>query len=207
MIYLTLTLHGKLLKWWQIHAHYHVPRVTARRNYRDGSLINLRTDACHSITRDAVEIEITLNLETHVRKIVHQRLVRNATNQKFIFQRHTVYSFLKTNSYRFIIENVKINLNIWKFFFYSEQDICLLPALLGECHNYTQRWYFDSYEQRCRQFYYGSCGGNENNFVNEDDCMNRCESSSATPPPHPREFSPGIFEGNKPFHVAHFQLF
>ncbi|XP_070527125.1 papilin isoform X2 [Cardiocondyla obscurior] len=61
-----------------------------------------------------------------------------------------------------------------------EQDICLLPALLGECHNYTQRWYYDSYEQHCRQFYYGGCGGNENNFVTEHDCVNRCEIASTT---------------------------
>ncbi|XP_077270107.1 proteoglycan-like sulfated glycoprotein papilin isoform X5 [Temnothorax americanus] len=64
-----------------------------------------------------------------------------------------------------------------------EQDICLLPALLGECHNYTQRWYYDSYEQHCRQFYYGGCGGNENNFVTEQDCVNRCEVAVTTPPP------------------------
>ncbi|XP_011689368.1 PREDICTED: papilin isoform X5 [Wasmannia auropunctata] len=67
-----------------------------------------------------------------------------------------------------------------------EQDVCLLPALLGECRNYTQRWYYDSYEQHCRQFYYGGCGGNENNFVTEHDCVNRCEAAVTTPPP-PRQ--------------------
>ncbi|XP_036145237.1 papilin isoform X3 [Monomorium pharaonis] len=71
----------------------------------------------------------------------------------------------------------------------KEQDICLLPALLGECHNYTQRWYYDSYEQHCRQFYYGGCGGNENNFMTEHDCVNRCEAAVTTlPPPGQIEF-------------------
>ncbi|KAL6256089.1 hypothetical protein P5V15_013324, partial [Pogonomyrmex californicus] len=70
-----------------------------------------------------------------------------------------------------------------------EQDICLLPALLGECHNYTQRWYYDSYEQHCRQFYYGGCGGNENNFMTEHDCVNRCEATITTlSPPGQVEF-------------------
>ncbi|XP_011062335.1 PREDICTED: papilin [Acromyrmex echinatior] len=72
-----------------------------------------------------------------------------------------------------------------------EQDICLLPALLGECHNYTQRWYYDSYEQHCRQFYYGGCGGNENNFITEHDCINRCVAVITTPPPPGQvEFQP-----------------
>ncbi|KAF3430423.1 hypothetical protein E2986_10746, partial [Frieseomelitta varia] len=64
-----------------------------------------------------------------------------------------------------------------------EQDTCLLPALLGECHNYTQRWYHDSYEQQCRQFYYGGCGGNENNFITEQDCVNRCQTTITTSAP------------------------
>jgi len=78
-----------------------------------------------------------------------------------------------------------------------EQDICLLPALLGECHNYTQRWYYDSYEQHCRQFYYGGCGGNENNFVTEHDCVNRCEAAITTPSSPPQvEFRLGNVSNN-----------
>ncbi|XP_074105077.1 proteoglycan-like sulfated glycoprotein papilin isoform X3 [Cotesia typhae] len=73
-----------------------------------------------------------------------------------------------------------------------EQDLCLLPALLGECHNYTQRWYYDSFEQRCRQFFYGGCGGNENNFNTEEDCSNRCVASVTKPPDRPRSFSPAM---------------
>ncbi|XP_015589222.1 papilin isoform X3 [Cephus cinctus] len=69
-----------------------------------------------------------------------------------------------------------------------EQDTCLLPALLGECHNYTQRWYYDFYEQRCRQFYYGGCGGNGNNFADEHDCINRCETRISTPAPSAIQF-------------------
>ncbi|XP_032682374.1 papilin-like [Odontomachus brunneus] len=68
-----------------------------------------------------------------------------------------------------------------------EQDICLLPALLGDCRNYTKRWYYDSYEQHCRQFYYSGCGGNENNFEIEHDCINRCVLSITTPAPPGKE--------------------
>ena len=70
-------------------------------------------------------------------------------------------------------------------------DTCLLPAITGECHNYTQRWFYDSSEQRCRQFYYGGCGGNENNFMSERDCINRCEASLNTKAPPAQEFKTG----------------
>ncbi|XP_023705293.1 papilin isoform X5 [Cryptotermes secundus] len=64
-----------------------------------------------------------------------------------------------------------------------EQDLCLLPAASGECHNYTERWYYDSYHVRCTPFYYGGCGGNQNNFPTMQDCQRRCESGYSTPEP------------------------
>ncbi|CAJ0557749.1 unnamed protein product, partial [Mesorhabditis spiculigera] len=35
-------------------------------------------------------------------------------------------------------------------------------------------WYFDAATQRCLQFFYGGCGGNENRFVTHDECQNEC---------------------------------
>ncbi|XP_055921965.1 papilin isoform X2 [Eupeodes corollae] len=55
------------------------------------------------------------------------------------------------------------------------KDICEIPAMVGECQNYTARWYWDTKDTRCRQFYYGGCGGNENNFEHEHECLQRCE--------------------------------
>ncbi|XP_045527734.1 papilin isoform X3 [Pieris brassicae] len=54
------------------------------------------------------------------------------------------------------------------------QEVCTLPALTGECADYTQRWFYDTSKRRCRQFYYGGCGGNGNNFISERQCEDRC---------------------------------
>ncbi|XP_055618805.1 papilin isoform X1 [Toxorhynchites rutilus septentrionalis] len=63
-----------------------------------------------------------------------------------------------------------------------EKDICFLPAEIGECQNYTAHWYFDTKDSRCRQFYYGGCGGNGNNFAEEQDCISRCASGEEKQP-------------------------
>lgn len=56
----------------------------------------------------------------------------------------------------------------------EEENVCLLPAATGDCDNYTQLWYFDSSISTCSMFYYGGCGGNDNRFASEKECLNRC---------------------------------
>lgn len=71
------------------------------------------------------------------------------------------------------------------------KDICYLPAETGDCADYKANWYWDTKDSRCRQFYYGGCGGNENNFKTELDCQSRCQhhegSRPVTPAPPPRQ--------------------
>ncbi len=35
-------------------------------------------------------------------------------------------------------------------------------------------WYYDSLSGQCKNFYYGSGGGNANRFVTEAECQLRC---------------------------------
>ncbi|XP_050666012.1 papilin-like isoform X2 [Leptidea sinapis] len=58
-------------------------------------------------------------------------------------------------------------------------DVCTLPAHPGDCDRYETRRFFDTKLTRCRQFYYGGCGGNENNFATEAECENRCSEEAA----------------------------
>ncbi|XP_059058317.1 papilin-like [Achroia grisella] len=60
------------------------------------------------------------------------------------------------------------------------KDICELPAEIGNCAEYRQRWYFDTAQKRCLQFYFGGCGGNENNFHTMEQCESRCAVKQVT---------------------------
>ncbi len=35
-------------------------------------------------------------------------------------------------------------------------------------------WYYDTASGQCKNFYYGSCGGNANRFGTEQECQLRC---------------------------------
>lgn len=76
---------------------------------------------------------------------------------------------------------------------FTVKDVCEIPSDAGECQKFVANWFFDTKLARCRQFYYGGCGGNGNNFKSEEDCEKRCSSARAPPPRPPvitERFSP-----------------
>ncbi|KAH3892698.1 hypothetical protein DPMN_016823 [Dreissena polymorpha] len=58
----------------------------------------------------------------------------------------------------------------------NPRDICMLSSKTGVCRASIPRFYFDYAAQECRQFVYGGCQGNANNFDSRDVCMSRCSS-------------------------------
>ena len=56
----------------------------------------------------------------------------------------------------------------------ARPDFCNLDAEAGKCMAYFPRFYFDRHDGKCKQFIYGGCEGNHNNFEKIEDCQNTC---------------------------------
>ncbi|MBN3282130.1 TFPI1 inhibitor, partial [Polyodon spathula] len=53
-------------------------------------------------------------------------------------------------------------------------DFCLTPAEEGPCAASVKRYFYSSTQEKCQQFVYSGCGGNNNNFISMTDCRRTC---------------------------------
>nr|XP_010334170.2 collagen alpha-4(VI) chain-like [Saimiri boliviensis boliviensis] len=53
-------------------------------------------------------------------------------------------------------------------------DPCSMDPVQGECQDYTLKWYYNKEKRVCQQFWYGSCGGNANQFETKEECEAQC---------------------------------
>jgi len=44
----------------------------------------------------------------------------------------------------------------------------------GQCDDNVLSWYFDHSSEQCRNFTYTGCGGNDNRFETEEECVSQC---------------------------------
>jgi len=59
---------------------------------------------------------------------------------------------------------------------FQEREACFLPRSPGICNGIELSWFFDWRENRCRDFIYSGCLGNQNRFKDEETCRQHCGS-------------------------------
>ncbi|GCC26888.1 hypothetical protein chiPu_0005308 [Chiloscyllium punctatum] len=60
-------------------------------------------------------------------------------------------------------------------------EICTYKADGGDCKAINKRYYFNIFTQKCEEFIYGGCGGNENNFETMKECLAKCKGKVLRP--------------------------
>uniref|UniRef100_A0A131YMX9 Pancreatic trypsin inhibitor n=1 Tax=Rhipicephalus appendiculatus TaxID=34631 RepID=A0A131YMX9_RHIAP len=56
----------------------------------------------------------------------------------------------------------------------TQMHACMQPKDAGPCRASVPRWYFNAYEQVCKEFIYGGCQGNNNRFETKAACDAAC---------------------------------
>ncbi|XP_078084667.1 carboxypeptidase inhibitor SmCI-like [Mustelus asterias] len=54
-------------------------------------------------------------------------------------------------------------------------EICTLKADAGRCKGLNRRYFYNLFTQKCEEFNYGGCGGNENKFESKKQCLAKCK--------------------------------
>lgn len=70
-------------------------------------------------------------------------------------------------------------------------DACEQHKEEGPCQGNYRRWFFDKESKTCDEFIYGGCKGNNNNFLSESACKQKCSE-------------PGRKKGKEMFHFTIF---
>ncbi|KAG6445181.1 hypothetical protein O3G_MSEX003791 [Manduca sexta] len=58
----------------------------------------------------------------------------------------------------------------------SAGNICFLPLEVGVCRALFFRYGYDPAIKACKEFMYGGCQGNANNFKTLEECQEACEA-------------------------------
>ncbi|KAL3872901.1 hypothetical protein ACJMK2_036080 [Sinanodonta woodiana] len=57
-----------------------------------------------------------------------------------------------------------------------DPSVCHLPSNPGPCKGFFPRYFFDVKTLDCKEFIWGGCGGNQNNFETGASCIAACAS-------------------------------
>ena len=81
----------------------------------------------------------------------------------------------------------------------GDPHVCSLASDTGPCYGYFLRFYYDQNSKSCKQFSYGGCDGNGNNFETESECLQKCAEKKQRENQHNQEWKES--DNTYTFHV------
>uniref|UniRef100_A0A0K8R612 Putative salivary kunitz domain protein n=1 Tax=Ixodes ricinus TaxID=34613 RepID=A0A0K8R612_IXORI len=57
----------------------------------------------------------------------------------------------------------------------NTKEPCYMDPDIGPCKAKISRYYYDRLSRTCKEFFYGGCEGNGNNFPTKRECRNSCK--------------------------------
>uniref|UniRef100_A0A224YCP3 Pancreatic trypsin inhibitor n=1 Tax=Rhipicephalus zambeziensis TaxID=60191 RepID=A0A224YCP3_9ACAR len=57
----------------------------------------------------------------------------------------------------------------------SGTEMCFLDPKKGFCGDHQTIYYYDQHSRSCQSFVFSGCGANENHFLTQEECVERCE--------------------------------
>ncbi|XP_078735135.1 kunitz-type U19-barytoxin-Tl1a-like isoform X2 [Lampetra fluviatilis] len=64
------------------------------------------------------------------------------------------------------------------------QGVCTAPPFVGPCRASLRRWFYSPDDATCKEFIYGGCHANGNNFESQQDCAAVCSAPAGENQPH-----------------------
>ena len=123
----------------------------------------------HNVSKHIPQEKIFHRVENVIKQLVHTSAVRSSRYEARGKFREHLRKLLECSP------NFPNFLEMFSSVLVRAEDICHQPKKVGSCKAAFSRYYFNSAVGECKEFTYGGCQGNENNFKTLEACQKKCD--------------------------------
>ncbi|XP_044783534.2 trophoblast Kunitz domain protein 1 isoform X2 [Bubalus bubalis] len=142
-----------------------------RRGPEKRSVIDVVTSIIDGVATGTKIVKKGASILTGLAEIINKAIRGQVMISGIQFDNHTLeeYQTLKIEYSAFNEENKA-----------PKPALCLEPKVTGGCNAVMTRYFYNAQTGLCKQFVYGGCEGNGNNFEKLEDCMKTCSQEAGS---------------------------
>ncbi|XP_044783533.2 trophoblast Kunitz domain protein 1 isoform X1 [Bubalus bubalis] len=143
-----------------------------RRGPEKRSVIDVVTSIIDGVATGTKIVKKGASILTGLAEIINKAIRGQVMISGIQFDNHTLeeYQTLKIEYSAFNEENKAA----------PKPALCLEPKVTGGCNAVMTRYFYNAQTGLCKQFVYGGCEGNGNNFEKLEDCMKTCSQEAGS---------------------------